>query len=556
MDTTKTNTLDTSAMPSTPEPVVLTPPSAPEPVVPTQVSSTPTVSDAPKQMSIADEIAAHNAALEAEDAIPVEETSPAENEAPAEDEASAVEDEAVIEPIAPEVETAPSVVFDAADDFAAFDKKKEEYLQTVEITPELQTILDRYETELASARVAADSGTSEMQTALNALFDVEESVNGQITPNARPLVDLLKKDYRNEYTSIAEEVLGSDSTKYQGASIFEELLIDTYGQQKAKAVSAYLQANAELPAVSEAAMPPSLIGEKNKDAYAALPQSKRDSLNKLANEVADLRNDLMASSEYDRPLIEEDLRLKQAELSGELQLLSDSQAMIEMRINAKATAERQQAEASARFNESVFTESTSDIQAMADEFIKELAPALTFADADTQVSHARNIVTRISNALGYFVDGNGNMVEDPFADHYANQLKEEGVQFDFKKGRQLLQDLYSANRKLRLLETTQNASPRAVELAKQAKKNVLFKIKAEEKALLGQITAKYVRSANTAQSKKIDAVRGKKSAVRALPQGGQSAPGNRRPSVEQEIAEWNRRVAARTGDDLYDSYQR
>lgn len=446
-------------------------------------------------------------------------------------------------------------------DFETFTKEKAAYLETVEITPQLQAILDRQEAEITAARqnsaqTELSESASKTINAINQLFETE-IVNNEVVPNAKPIVEVLRTEYANEFPTIVREAFQADSTKYQGLSMFEEVLVDTFGanEQQLANIELYLKNPAHTLPIAQSDLPPG-IDEKFSEAYRDIPEVKRFEIQSLVEDIARLEKELAAEeNEYYKKTISEQIGTVQAKLNAEISTLQKIQVGIDSQKAQQAAAARQRQEAYQRFETKTLETYNGEIFGMADNFVQELAPKLTFVEGEAQSAQARNILARIQNSLAftYTVDQKGEVqfISDPTADYYAKQLLAEGVKFDFQKGRNLLQDHFKAVRKLEFLEASK-ASPAAIENAKRAKNNLLKDIKTEQLELLGQITSKYVQSSNKALEQKVKAVADKKQKARAVIVKGGGALPKQQGDIRKEIEEYNRRV--KDGDDLYNSY--
>lgn len=522
--------------------------------------------------NIQDEIAAHNQSIldeegagEGEAIETGEETSEeveiASEETGKETDETAVESGEPAEPAA--------FQFTENSDWDTFLSERNAYLESVEITPQLQTILDRQDallTERASQISEFESfggveTAKEIVTSFNKLFE-SELKEGDAQPNAAPLVQTLQKQVPGEFSAIAAEMFASDSLKYKGQSVFEEILIDQFGadEKKVQAIADFLSApNASLPVPQTPT--PKGVDSKLVDAWADVGEVKRFEIESLLEEIAEKAAERDAEDNpYLKQTLEAELGEKQKQLNAEISLLQKVQNGIDSQKQQVATAQRRQFEARAQFEQRVEQSYLKDIFNLADSFAKDLAPKLSFVDETAQLSASRDILARVQNALAFGYDADGKMVEDPHAERFAKQLQDEGVKFDFAKGRNLLHSYLQATRKVELLTDKVNrrqASPPALEQARRERENLMRDIKTEYRELQGQLSAKYVKSAGNALKSKVDKIAGDKQKARAVVVKGaaksQSAGGG---DVSRDIAAYNKRRAAEiaNGDDLFASY--
>lgn len=457
------------------------------------------------------------------------------------------------------------VLFEDADDWAATQEKRKAYLEAVEITPELQTILDRQDAEIARLATgvadlpASPETVKELVLAFDQLFEMVPAGEGstELIANTQPVVDLFRTKYANEFEPLAAAILASDSPKYKGASMMEHFIVDTFGEEKAKNMFAYAHANIPLPVVPAGASLPEGISETLGEAYSKLPEVKRFEIESLVADVRDLEERLKDSSEYMRGDLEQELKAKRDRLNGEIYTLDAIQSKLSGDRERTERETRQRTEQTAAFVNKVNTEYNTEIFGMADTFIADLAPRLSFADQSVQPALARDINTRVFNALAFTIHENGSYSPDPMADYYAKQLTEEGVKFDFNAGRDLLKQHHTATAQLIALQSQQNVSPQAIERAQAKKKAVMMQIKANQVDLLGQISSRYVKGVAKGIGDQTKKEMEKKQAVRPRI-GGAGAGNNGRSTkpVSQSIQDYNREQARKIkdGDDLFDEY--
>lgn len=446
-------------------------------------------------------------------------------------------------------------------DFETFERTKNAYLETVEITPELQAIHDRYEAEIASLRGVAvignDSPTiSRTIEALGRIYETEV-VDGDIKPNTKPLVEVLRSDYSNEFSDISREILEADSTKYPGMTIFEERLVDDLQAtpDKLKNILVYLESDTASLSIPPPPVPQG-IDAKLADAFREVGEPKRFEIQSLLSEVSRLETELKESTEpYYKDEIIGQINDVKRKLDVEVNMLSRIQTGINSERQNTETAQRQQTEAAQKFERETWDAYNNEIFSISDNFAKDLAPKLSFVEGDAALAMSRNVLARVNNALAFDVDASMNLVPNPNADYFAKQLKEEGVQFDFAKGRELLLKHLKATRHVALLEH-KRASPAAIDKARSDKAAVLKDIKVEHQALLGQISRKYVSSSNKSLTTKVEKLNAAKQKTRAVISKSNGNIPQKTGNVRADIEAHNRQLAerVRNGDDLYDQY--
>lgn len=463
-------------------------------------------------------------------------------------------------------EAAPVVTFEDTDDLTAVLEKGTKLKEAYEFSPEVQTYIEKLEAQAQGTTQALADIPASVETvkkvvgAFDAMFDPANMVDdgqGGLMVSGAPVAKMLRDNYGNEFRPIAEAVLAADSTKYQGASVLQELLTDNFGADKASNALSYLQANIPLPVLPAGIKLPTGITDDYKEAYLALPEVKRFEMEGLIDEVTNLRERLADAPEYSKPDIQTDLAGKEAKLNAELKLIEDAQFRINRDRTEAETRERQKTESVRNFINEVNAAYTGEIYGMADDFAKDLATKLADVVGDASLPLARDAQTRVLNAMAFTINADGTYSKDPMADYYAKQLNEEGIKIKFDEARELLQRHHHATAYLTRLQKTPNVSRQAIEKAEAAKKSVLVEIKAQQKELLGQISTKYVRG-NAANLKgKVAEQNAKRQGTRPRIQGS-GGGGNAAPAkpVGKAIGDYNRQHAQRiaNGDELFNAH--
>lgn len=454
--------------------------------------------------------------------------------------------------------------FTENSDWETFEKERVAYLETVEIPAELQTILDRQTAEIAAARSSISTletfgsieSVEKTMRAFAQIFETDTDADGNVIKNVRPVVDLLRTEYTNEFSPLAQEIFEADSMKYQGLSVFQERLVDTFklSGEKLNRLQEFLAGTGDLPLPVTNLPVPEGIDKSLSEGWYAIPEFKRFEIQERLSAVQTLEAELNDedTSLWRKEEIAQELAQKRGQLSFDLETVKTKQTQIVNERDAESVRQRQVAEQRVQFQNAVVETYNKEIFSLAETFTQELAPKLTFFEGTQQLSAARDIEARVLNALE--ADNTGNAT--PNAAYFEKQLKDEGVKFDFQKGRQLLANLYNTHEKIMRLEALRE-SPKAIELAKAQKQRILADIKAEKHQLLGQISAKYVGSNGKALKTKVDALNQKKQVVRPRILGT-NAPERKNITPEDNrraIREWNRQLDKRikNGDDLYES---
>lgn len=479
----------------------------------------------------------------------------AEEEKPAED-APAEGEEAHAVAAAPLFE----VGKETPETYAA--KKAEILGQFEEVPDEIKQLLEFNEQENAALRAsvseidAIGSKDTIIKTAkaIDEVYADTTIENGKPKYNPLPLITHLRTDHKEVFTDVADQLFQADSVNFPRMSVMEEILVKNFGLEKANAAAAFLQSDMPLPATPPASLLPAVIPAAVKEAYFAMPEVRRFEIQSKAQTLADLEADLEATTEeYYKPELREKIVAARASLEAEIDPLLKAQAGIDSQREATMRAQRQESEGRAALFNQTTTRHMGDMMNLQEDFAKALAPKFDFAAPDTQIVHGRNTTARLANAFSFLIETDGSFIDDPMADVYAKQLKDEGVNYDFTKGRNLLKQHFQAVALLQTLENSKAAKP-AIEKADLQHKRIQMAIRTEFNEVLGQISTKLASSAGKALETKVADLAAKKQFARLQPKTKADTRTRDTRSADEQRAAYNKQVAAKTGEELYEQY--
>lgn len=568
LDTTQVEAAQTAApaasdaaIPASPESVVGTPatPAPAEAAVVETPAAAPAGGEAETELSYAEYNKLVEAQLKGEEPAKPEvaaEVEPAEEAAEAPEGAEA----------AAETSETPVVVIRPDMTLEEVQEAEAALIEQFELTPEFQQLNDYKSAKIAelSAQLEPFAATGNVETIAEIaagfarMWETEvDPVTGVATVNPVPALNAIRKAYSQEFRPLMEAGLSAASDKVPGATIFEEIMIDIFGGEKAETMLKYGRQGEPLPIIPANLLMPQGLDESHKEAFVRLSDVKREQIQRLVNEINDLQDAQEEASDWRKDEIAMEIRERKALLDDEFQAIKDKQQLLNNDRERQALAQRQEAARVAEFRTKVAEEYNTELFGLADALVADLAPRLSYADGDTQVSQARNIMARINNALAFSISEDGRVVEDPMASRYAKQLVDEGVKFDFAKGRDLLQKHYQATEVLTQLKL-RNANPLQIEKATRDRNKIMFDIKTEQKVLVGQLASKYVKSNAAAIGKQVGELQAKKQAVRAIT-NGKPETSVKRLDPKDEIARYNReleRQRATNGEQLFEMHSR
>lgn len=425
----------------------------------------------------------------AEDAEPAEEPAAVEEEtveAAADDDAAEIAEE-TDEPAA---DAAPAFAFTEDADEDTFRAEADKYLAQVEITPELETILNRYRDEADRNRQAIQQfetvgdfeTVSRTVAAFRGLVEFRQNEFGEFAPDTAALREYLRTEYPREHRAVYEDFLAEPSPRYAGLTVLQEYLKDGFGVTDGtlEAVDYMLRHN-RLP-VPE--FTPRGLDPKVAEAYwnsprrAEIEQSLEIALGTLTNEY---------SSEDEKRLAKANLEALNAELR-QAQLGFDAARRNQEERAAREQHARNQREMLALRE---FNTATAEVSS---QLAKSVAKALTFVEGNAAEVVADGITSLVRGAVSPDPDE---------ATYYRERLKQRGIVHDWSRGRAILDRLYDTDRKLVAQVQTQDINPKAIEATRKTKAAILQELANEQKAVIATIVKAVAKNATTTLEKKI-----------------------------------------------------
>ena len=460
----------------------------PAPAEPTAAAAAPVVEGEPSQTTNTTETA------EATEEVPAETTETTEA-----DQAAAEFGE-----IAPFVFTA-----DPATDPDKFGAEFSDYLQTVEVTPELQSGLDFYRAEVERLREAVASSppasddpiVASVVSAVDALVQYEDDGTGNIAPNTKPLRELLAKNFANEQDALFGDMAFDPDPNNPKLKRIHTLMatafdLDYDGLQRLVAFG--------------------------KDGAGAVPSYVPPGIDKAVGEAFWTHDDrpeiqtkvdgLMYTIERDTHATKSEIDAATAELAKiNNALLRDQKELARFR-DEKGQFLTKPENAASAVEEKVRESSLASVLSLNDSLEQMVAKAYSFMDEDGAGLAAMGTMALVQSAL----DDN-----DAFASPAREKLKAKGIDYDWNSGRAALHKLDQAYRKLHTIQSGRKPSERAVQLAQIEVNNTLKEMRGMLNDLGGRIVKQTVASTTKKTNTKIAAAP-KQPAVR--PKGSGAAP--------------------------------
>lgn len=387
-----------------------------------------------------------------------------------------------------------------------FAKEKAAWLETVEITPELQQVIDYQDAQIAAlaesaktaaASPAADPATVDHMEAFNKLVTFRLDPDTQVhVPDTSGVISMMDKYYPNEKAQVVQDLVSAASTKYAGLTVMQEYIRDGFGlsPQAMATLDTFLNNGGTMPFPS---FVPAGIDVKLAEAYWTSPD--RDAYDQTIDKALyTLQSDPDATD------------AEKESARGTLKNMNSTLSIIQNGLTAARNTA--QAERAQQTNAQKAIESQAEVSffetttGLVSQFSDRLAKAFPegMMDATGAQITGLSYATLVEKA---FTD------DDSHSKHAQAQLAKHGIEFDWAKGRTALDRLWDIENVI-AAQTAAKANPRALDISRQAKDGIIQELQNLETELSGKIVAKVVTGNAKAVAAKTNAAP-KTSAVRA-----------------------------------------
>lgn len=383
--------------------------------------------------------------------------------------------------------------FTETDNPDVLEAEIDTYLANVEITPQLETILEYKDAQIELLSEVVQQieemgdyeNISRTANAFNNLVTSykENPVDGTYVPDTSQLRQVLKEDYPSEYEQLLYDELSQPSDKYANYTKMEEIVRDAFGiqGQAATHLETFLRSGGNLPT-------PEFVprGVDEKVAEAFWTSSERDQLhNQIERAVYTLERDQDAT-ESEKQVARNDIRTVN-------QKLAQIQAGLNAEKQTKVYAEQQKAQVMRQVEQTAAGNFVDTCNQMIESGKDRLAAALTMFDGPSAELTAMGFSTLVERAL----------TDDEWSRPAQQELRNKGVNFDFNKGKDVLNQLYEIERKI-AAQTYAGVNPRAIHISKSEKASLLRQLQGMEHELYGQITRIAVNGFNNVLTSKMN----------------------------------------------------
>lgn len=434
-------------------------------------------------------------------------------------------------------QAAPATLEDSADvpvfnftpdaDYDTFSTELSTYLAAEGVAPEVKTIAERLQAEIAAAREAglapeAAALSSALDTLVTFKPDPEEPT--RFVPNTDGLIGLLQKEFPKEVDQVIADLNSLPSAKYQGLTRFQEFIMEhaNLDAPAMKRLDTFLQNGGRLDYPS---FTPAGISEAAAEAFWT--SGRRD-------EIAETVEKALFTINSDPEATAAEKETAKAELANINADLAKTQRGIDAEKQARAAEQN-----------TIQTERQAIHNGAVDRFINTTRGIIGIIAKDA----VKGVDVLDETGAGLTGTAVGTLIETAFSDNegyaqYAReQLKNYGITADWNKAIDLRDKLFQAETQLEAL-TRGGAHPRAIENAKKAKDGVVKEMIGLAREASGKINAKIVASAGKKMKAAVgDAPAGTQAAAPRTPAGGPAeapkGPNFDEMSLEQ-IREWRR----------------
>lgn len=406
---------------------------------------------------------------------------------------------AAAEPKSDEVPAAEVVDFKFTEnaDPETFEKESKDYLETVEITPQLQAILDNQAKTIEELRAVAvapvdvpeptplDEMTNRFVEGLNQMARFKQDPQtGTFIPDTSKLIEVFQKDFPNEVDQLIVDLNTQPSKRNPNYTVFQEFLA-TYGgldRQGMENLQTLLDNKGKLPTPT---FVPEGIDARVAEAYWTSPQ--RTAIDSAIATFAQVMNDPLADAT--------DKTQAQYNLNAWMQELNRAQNGIDADKQRQAAdlqgKQNNQTALTNKANQAYFETATE----LTRQFQEKIIPSLSMFDETGAKIAAISMTSLVEAALS----------DDDFTSTRAQaDLKAQGINFDFKKGRATLDKLWQTEYVIQQ-QTDMNWPERSIMLTREERGRVLKELRALETQLLGELTKRTVTSAAKTLQKKVAA---------------------------------------------------
>lgn len=331
------------------------------------------------------------------------------------------------------VEETPAIIFDANEDWTTLDEKVTPVLGKYELPAEVQAVLDVYK---AKAEAPASSlepykvyGNEEEIVQLlerQSHLDTSRQTEQGYRPNTDKFVASITDPVVLDH--LRRDVLGIPSTKYQGVTAFEELVVDTLANEGETVGQVLNKYDRFIEAFKTNSLPtadlPEFIPENLAEAFYKLSRDERNEIGLLD-----------ATDEYDRAKIDAKkatLEFIQKGIEGEKYRAQQE------------NYQRQQAETA--FVEAVEITKAKFFNAFREEVAQDLIKNVAFSsDPKLNTFLAHQQMSLLTEAL------------DPAGESARQALEAAGIRFDYAKAQQMIADTDRASVELQVQERNKDA---------------------------------------------------------------------------------------------------
>lgn len=383
--------------------------------------------------------------------------------------------------------------FSETDNPDILEAEMTSYLANVELTPQIETILDYKDAQIELLSQFVEQveelgdyeNISKTVNAFNQLVTSyrENEQDGSYVPDTTAVRQIFKQEYPQEYEQLLYDELSQGSDKYAGYTKMEEIVRDAFGiqGQAVQHLETFLRSGGQIPVPEYV---PRGIDAKVGEAYWL--STDRDMLQGQIERA-------VFTLEQDPDATEGEKQEARMDIRNVNQKLAQIQAGLNADRNARQFTEQQKMQVMQQVEQEAASNFVETCNMMITNGKERLARALTMFDEPSAELTAMGFSTLVERAL----------TDDEWSRPAQQELRSKGVNFDFNKGKDMLNRLYEVERKI-AAQTRAGVNPRAIDISRSEKGNLLRQLQGMEQELYGQITRIAVNGFNNVLTSKMN----------------------------------------------------
>lgn len=379
-------------------------------------------------------------------------------------------------------------------DYDTFKDESTKWLEGVEIAPEVETILNRYQTEVEAlqAKVSeqpepavADEVVTRHMGAFDKLVEfVQDPETGKFVPDTSAILGLLEKEYSKELPQVVIDINSQPSQKYPNLTLYQEFLIDNFelDNDSFRTLNYFLQNNGQMPFPQ---FVPERVDVKLAEAFWTSPS--REDMTERVDEANRTLND-PDSDEWSIANAKKTLQNLNADLA---KIQSGLDANRQRVVENKTAVQQTQTEVHNAAVDRFVDTTRGIIEVIATKAVTGLENVLDSTGANL-----------VGTGIGTLIEASFSDV-DGYAKYAQNKLKEYGITADWIKAHEIRDRLFESEKKIVSLERS-NSHELAIKNARRQHDGIIKELIGLANEAGGKINAKVISGVGEKLTKQIE----------------------------------------------------